>query len=155
SPITTAGDLAKIRLEGTGGRKLVLGDVATVVEDHQPLIGGAVVGDSPGLLLVVQRFPGTNLLAVTRGVERALRQMQPGLAGITFDTRAYRPATYVEKSLDGIRLAALAAFLLFVLVLVASLFRWRTALVALLVAPLTVVVAGLVLWAFGATINAI
>ena len=155
SPITTAADLAKIRVEGTGDRKLVLGDVASVVEDHQPLIGDAVAGDASSLLLVVQRFPGTNLLGVTRGVERAIRQMQPGLAGITFDTRVYRPATYVESSLDGIRLAALAVFLLLALVLVACLFRWRTVLVGLVVAPLAMVAAGLVLWAFGSTINTI
>jgi Cu/Ag efflux pump CusA len=154
SPIRTAADLGKIRLEGSS-KKLVLGDVASVVEDHQPLIGHAVVGDEPGLLLVIQRFPGSNLLDVTRGVEKALREMQPGLNGITFDTRIYRPATYVEKSIDGVKVAAYVAFALLALVLGGFLFRWRTALVALVVVPLAAVLAPLVLWAAGATINAI
>ena len=83
---------------GDEGRKLVLGDVANVVEDHQPLIGDAGVEGKPGLLLVIQRFPGTDLLSVTRGVEKALAEMQPGLAGIDFDTHVYRPATYVDQS---------------------------------------------------------
>jgi Cu/Ag efflux pump CusA len=50
--IASAGKLGGIPVEGTGGR-LKLSDVATVVEDHQPLIGNAGGGESEGLLLVV------------------------------------------------------------------------------------------------------
>jgi Cu/Ag efflux pump CusA len=154
SPISTAADLAKVRVEGTR-RDLVLGDVANVIENHQPLIGDAVVGGRPGLLLVVQRFPGTNLLTVTRTVERALHQMQPGLHGIEFDTSVYRPASYVETSIDNLRLALSIGFGLLAAVLAACFFRLRAALVALVVIPLSVVTAALVLWAFGSTMNAI
>jgi Cu/Ag efflux pump CusA len=154
SPITTAADLAKVRVQGTKS-DLVLGDVADVIENHQPLIGDAVVDGKPGLLLVVQRFPGTNLLTVTKTVERALDDMQPGLNGIEFDTGIYRPASYVETSIDNLRLALWIGFALLAALLAAFLFRLRTALVALVVIPLSVVTAALVLWAFGSTMNAI
>ena len=65
-----------------------LGDVATVVEDHQPLIGDGLVGDGNGLLLVIEKFPDVNTLDVTRNVEAALEAMQPGLPGIAVDTRS-------------------------------------------------------------------
>ena len=54
-PVRTPEDLASIVIapEDTGGRVITLGDVATVIEDHQPLIGDAVVGDGDGLMLVV------------------------------------------------------------------------------------------------------
>ena len=152
-PITTAKDLAEVRVEGT--KKLVLGDVANVVENHQPLIGDAVVNGKPGLLLVVQRFPGTNLLQVTNTVERALNRMQPGLTGVDFDTDVYRPATYVESSIDNLRLALLIGFGVLAALLVALFLRLRSALVALLVVPLSLVAGTLVLWAFGATMNTI
>jgi Cu/Ag efflux pump CusA len=154
SPINTAADLARVRVEGTK-RDLVLGDVADVIENHQPLIGDAVVDGKPGLLLVIQRFPGTNLLTVTKTVEHALRQMQPGLQGIEFDTSLYRPASYVEKSIDNLHLALWIGFGLLAAALVVFLYRLRTALVALVVIPLSVVTAALVLWAFGSTMNAI
>jgi Cu/Ag efflux pump CusA len=141
-------------VEGTK-RDLVLGDVADVIENHQPLIGDAVVDGKPGLILVIQRFPGTNLLTVTHTVEHALRQMQPGLHGIEFDTGVYRPASYVEKATDNLRLAMWIGFGLLAAALAAFLFRLRTALVALVVIPLSVVTAALVLWAFGSTMNAI
>jgi len=56
-PITDAAELAEVPIDA-GGKSLLLGDVAKVVEDHQPLIGDAVFtdGDS-GLLLVVRSSP--------------------------------------------------------------------------------------------------
>jgi Cu/Ag efflux pump CusA len=50
SPIATAGDFAKVPVFGTS---LALGEIADVVEDHQPLIGDAIIKDGPGLMLVV------------------------------------------------------------------------------------------------------
>ena len=46
SPLTTADDLASVTVRVAGGRTTRLGDIANVVEDHQPLIGDAVVDDS-------------------------------------------------------------------------------------------------------------
>ena len=63
SPISTPAALARVSVEGT---KLHLGDVATVVEDHPPLIGDALTPDGPGLLLVVEKAPGASTLDVTR-----------------------------------------------------------------------------------------
>jgi CzcA family heavy metal efflux pump len=153
SPIVTAADLAKVRVEGT--KNLVLGDVGSVVQGHQPLIGDAVVDGKPGMLLVIQRFPGSNVRDVTRNVEQEINDMKPGLAGITFDTGVYRPATYVEKSLDNLAVVVIVGMILLALVLGAFLFRWRTALVGVVVVPLSLLVALLVLWAFGSTLNAI
>src|SRR5919199_2069088 len=47
--IATPANLVKVPVDGTGGR-LRLRDVATVVEDHQPLIGDAIVDGGEGLL---------------------------------------------------------------------------------------------------------
>jgi Putative silver efflux pump len=44
-PITTASDLAKVPIDRASGGALRLGDVADVVEDHQPLIGDAIFTD--------------------------------------------------------------------------------------------------------------
>jgi Cu/Ag efflux pump CusA len=60
-PIKTAEDLAKVTIQGAENRGLVLGDVAQIVEDHQILIGDALVKDTPSLMLVVERFPGAKV----------------------------------------------------------------------------------------------
>jgi CzcA family heavy metal efflux pump len=152
SPIRTPADLAEVRLDG--GKGLRLGDVASVVEDHQPLIGDAVVNDGNGLLLVVEKFPNSSALEVTRGVEDAVAAMQPGLSELTFDSTVYRPASYLEKSIDNLTLALIIAAVLVLLVLGAFLFRWRTALIGLVAIPMSLVTGALVLYAFGKTMNA-
>ena len=70
-PFGKPANLGQVPIEGTNGA-LRLADVASVTEDHQPLIGDAVVGNHHGLLLVVQKLPGANTLKVTHEVENAL-----------------------------------------------------------------------------------
>jgi Cu/Ag efflux pump CusA len=146
--------LGRVPVEGTGGR-LTLSNVANVVEDHQPLIGDAVVNDSDGLLLVVEKFPGANTLEVTRGVESALEDLKPGLGGMEPDTSIFRPATFIEKATDNIALASVIAAVLVALIIGAFLFQARALLVVLFTIPLSLVAAGLVLDILGETFNAI
>lgn len=156
SPIHSAEDLAKVRLEDTGGRNLVLGDVASVVEDHQPLIGDANVSGGDGdLLFVVEKLPEANTLEVSRGLEATIASMAPGLAGVELDTTVYRPASFIDTAIDNLTLALIVGGILLALVLGAFFFRFRTALIALVTIPLSLVAAALVLWLLGTTMNAI
>jgi Cu/Ag efflux pump CusA len=107
-PITTAAGLAAVSVEDTQGKTLRLGQIANVVEDHQPLIGDAVLGEGPGLMLVIEKFPEANTRAVTKAVEEALNQMRPGLSGIQIDTSLYRPATFLQTALHNLGWWALA-----------------------------------------------
>jgi CzcA family heavy metal efflux pump len=152
-PIRTAADLASVTVEQKDGKQLRLGDVATVVEDHQPLIGDAVVNGSPGLMLVVEKLPWANTLDVTTGVEQALASLQPGLSGITVDSTIFRPASFIEAAVDNLSRTLLIGCLLVIVVLGGFLFEWRTALISLVAIPLSLVAAGLVLYYRGSTIN--
>ena len=161
SPITTAEELAQVPIEpddpGEGGQGTgrTLADVATVVEDHQPLIGDAIVNDGPGLLLVIEKFPEANTLEVTRGIEEALEALRPGLAGIEIDPTIFRPATFLETAIGNLALALLIAFSLVAITLGALLFSWRALAICLVAIPLSLAAGGLVLYLLGATINAI
>ena len=153
SPIHTAADLAKVRVEDTGGRGLVLSDVANVVEDHQLLIGDALTNDGPGLIFVVEKFPDASTLDVTRRVETAIAAMQPGLGGIQFDTGVYRPASYIERSIDNLTLALAIAAILVAVAFGAFFFGWREALIGLVAIPVSLIAAALVLYGLGTTMN--
>ena len=113
-PISTPDELAQVTVEGTEMR---LGDVAEVVEDHQPLIGDAVVNDAPGLLLVIEEFPGANTLEVTRDVEESLEALRPGLSGLEMDASIYRPATFIEMAIANLTTVLLVGTVLVALVL--------------------------------------
>jgi CzcA family heavy metal efflux pump len=153
SPITTAKDLGQVTIEGTGKRTLRLADVSQVVEDHQPLIGDAISGDGPSLMLVIEKFPGTSTRDVTRGVEAALDGMRPGLSGITIDTDLFRPASFIDTATHNLSVALLIGLVLMIALLGALLLDWRVALVTLVAVPLSVVTAALVLYLRGATFN--
>lgn len=156
SPIRTAEDLSRVTVVDRDGEAtdLRLGDVATVVEDHQPLIGDAVVNDGQGLMLVIEKFPGVNALEVTRNVDAALEAMKPGLSGIEIDATLFRPANFIEASIGNVALALLIGFVLIALMLGAFLFDWRAALISLVTIPLSIAVAALVLHLSGASLNA-
>jgi CzcA family heavy metal efflux pump len=152
-PITTADTLAKVSFRGSDGKIKLLDDVAEVVEDHQPLIGDAIVDGGPGLLLIVEKFPSANTLEVTRGVEEALNELQPGLAGLEMDTTAFRPATFIESSIDNLTRALIIGSVLVVVVLVAFLYSWRSALISAVAIPLSLITAALVLFFLGTSMN--
>ncbi|MEY9967230.1 CzcA family heavy metal efflux pump [Streptacidiphilus sp. MAP12-16] len=153
--IQTPADLAKVPLEDPAaqGKQVPLGSVGQVVQDYTPIIGDAVINGKPGLLLVVEKLPWGNTLQVTDRVEQILRELQPGLPGIQFDTHIFRPANFIQDSLHNLADALLLGFLLVVVILVLFLFEWRVALISLISIPLSLTAALLVLRAVGATLN--
>ena len=134
-PIQTPGDLAKIALDGqlpdAGAAVKRLGDVATIVEDHQPLIGDTAFGDEEGLLIVVEKLPEANILEVTSALEDALDTMGPGLVGIDLDASFFRPAEYVEDASDNLATALTIGFVLMMVAIAALLFGLRGSFVVL------------------------
>ena len=152
-PITGPEQLGQVPVIERDGKVLRLADMGEVLVDPGPLIGDAVVNDGQGLLLVVQKFRGANTVDVTEGVEQAMREMQPGLPGIEVDTKIFRPATFIEQSIDNLTRAMLFGVALVMLIIIAFLFEWRTAFISLIAIPLSLVAAILVLDAAGATLN--
>jgi CzcA family heavy metal efflux pump len=150
-PIITPEDLAKVSI--ADNKELVLGDVAKVVEDHQPLIGDAGVNNGPGLLLVIEKFPGANTLEVTRDVEAAIEALRPGLTGVEIDSTIFRPANYIELAAGNLAMTLLIGAILMLLALLLFLWNWRTALISLIAIPLSLVAAVFVLHLRGATFN--
>ncbi|HEY9378117.1 MAG TPA: efflux RND transporter permease subunit, partial [Jiangellaceae bacterium] len=152
-PIITPDDLAQVPIEKRNGKPLLLSDVADVKEDTWPMIGDAVINDGEGLMLIVEKLPWGNTLDVTRGVEAAVDQMRPGLPGMEIDTTIFRPATFVETAIENLSRALLIGSLLVILILIAFLYDWRSAVISAIAIPLSLLAAGYVLYLRGATIN--
>ncbi|MGZ4479974.1 MAG: efflux RND transporter permease subunit [Nocardioidaceae bacterium] len=130
-----------------------LGDVATVQETHQPLIGDAIINDQPGLLLVVEKLPWANTVQMTRGVQDAIHSLEPGLPGVHFDTTIFQQANFIELAIHNLTQALVLGFILVVVILGLFLFEWRVALISLLTIPLSLTATILVLHWMGQTIN--
>jgi CzcA family heavy metal efflux pump len=155
-PVLTPETLAQVPISDrikTDGTPLLLGDVGDVVWGTWPLFGDAVINEGPGLMMIVEKLPWANTLDVTRGVETAIDAMRPGLPGIDIDTTIFRPATFVEQSIDNLTSSLLVGGVLVVIVLLFFLFEWRVALISATIIPLSLTAALLVLNLFGVTIN--
>ncbi|MDZ7288478.1 MAG: efflux RND transporter permease subunit [candidate division KSB1 bacterium] len=150
-PIQTAEDLAKVPIEGAPKKRL--GDVTTVVEDHQPLIGDALVKHEPSLILVVEKFPWANTKDVTKQVEKALADLRPAVSGMEMDPTLFRPATYLELAVDNLSSALLLGAGLLIVAFLAFLFNWRTALISIVTVLMSVIAAVIVLYVSGVTMN--
>ena len=152
-PIVDAEDLADIPIQTNDGRQIRLSQVADLKRDHQPLIGDAVINEGDGLMLIVEKLPWANTMDVTKGVEEALEEMRPGLQGIDMDSSIFRPATFIDDSIDNLTRAMIVGALLMIFMLSLFLYSWRTALISVVAIPLSLLAAVLVLNLRDTTIN--
>jgi CzcA family heavy metal efflux pump len=152
-PVLSPEQLARIPVKTANGDVLRIRDVAKVTWDTPLLIGDAVINDGPGLMFIIEKYPWANTLAVTRGVEEALDELRPGLPGIEIDSQIFRPATFIEMSIDNLTFAMYLGAVLVILVIGAFLYEWRSALISVVAIPVSLIAAGLVLYALGTTIN--
>ena len=151
--ITTPEDLARTVVEFRNGAPIRLGDVAEVKIGHQPVIGDAVINDGDGILLIVEKQPWGNTLDVTLGVEKVLEEMKPALPGMTVDSTIFRPATFIELSIDHLTEALWLGCVLVVIVLALFLGDWRTTIISITAIPLSLAIALILLRWRGETIN--
>jgi CzcA family heavy metal efflux pump len=152
-PVIDVSDLSHVTVTNNDGDEVPVTDVAELVRDHQPLIGDAVINDGPGILLIIEKFPWANTLDVTRGVDQAFKDLEPGLAGITIDRAIFRPASFIDQALGNLSNALLLGSILVFVVLIVFLFDWRTALISLVAIPLSLMAAAMVLYLRDVTIN--
>ncbi len=156
-PIEVPEDMAKVAVTPLhlllSGKTMALGDVTEVTFDHPPLIGDAIVKNGNGLILVIEKFPSANTLAVTRGVEQAFTELGRGLPGVQIEPHVFRLATYVESSMHNLGLAIVAGAVLMLLACAAFLRNWRSVVISAVAIPLSLLVALIVLKMTGATLN--
>ncbi len=151
--IMSIADLGNVVISQPNGRSVRLAEVADVVEGAPPPIGDAVINGGPGLLLIVEKQPTANTLDVTRGLDRALSELAPAMHGVTVDAKIFRPATFIEASIDNLTRATVIGCVLVIIILIGFLWSWRTALISVVAIPLSLLSAVVVLNALGGSIN--
>ncbi|MDZ4852395.1 MAG: efflux RND transporter permease subunit [Pirellulaceae bacterium] len=136
-----------------GGSPIRIRDVADVIIDYAPPIGNAIINNQPGLLLIIEKQPWANTLDVTRGVEKAMDELKPGMGEVQYDTTIFRPATFIERSLENLSHSMLVGCVLVVVILLIFLFDWRCAFISAIAIPLSLIAAIMVLYLRGGTVN--
>jgi CzcA family heavy metal efflux pump len=151
----TPKQLGEVALAHHDGVTVRLQDVARVVEGPEPKFGDAQIMGEPGVLLLVSSQYGANTMEVTRGAEAALAEMTPAFAAekIVVHPRLFRPANFIEASLQNVNQSLLIGGILVAVVLFFFLLDWRTALISFASIPLSLLAAVIVLDRFGVSLN--
>ncbi len=150
-PILAPADMKGLPLAGAPDK--VIGDVANVIEGHQPLIGDSLVNGRPGLLLVVEKFPWSSSEEVARDVRQAMARMQPGLPGVSVEMGIFSAGQIAESAANRVRLVAVIGAVAAVLLIALSLRDIRVSVVAAVTAGAAILVAGGLVANLAATIN--
>ncbi|WP_321782191.1 efflux RND transporter permease subunit [Burkholderia pyrrocinia] len=153
--ITTPAKLAGVVLRWSNGAAVRLGDVATVTWGSAPPVGAASIMGQPGVMLVLESQYGTNTLTVTKAIEKSLAALKPELErqGVAMNTDVFRPASFIDASIGHLRTALLVGAVLVVAVLFLFLLNARTAVISAVAIPLSLLIAIIVLTAFGVSLN--
>jgi len=138
-----------------GDSTVLMRDVARVREGAAIAFGDAVVQGQAGVLLSLSSQYGANTLEATRAVEAELNAAIPQLQarGITVYPALHRPASFIETALGNLRNALALGAVFIMIVLVAFLRDWRSALISFLAIPLSLFAAIAVLEHFGIALN--
>jgi CzcA family heavy metal efflux pump len=138
-----------------GGHAVTLSELADVDYQIAAKFGDARIQGKPGVLLATSSQYGANTLDVTLRLEAALSELQPLLdsQGVTRIGPLHRPATFIQTALRNMREALIFGAILVVVVLMLFLRDWRSALISFVTIPLSLLIAVLVIGAWGWTIN--
>ena len=79
--------------------------------------------------------------------------MKSGLPGVEIDTTIFRPATFIEDSINNLSHALVLGCIFVVMVVFAFLYEFRTAIVCIVAIPLSLLAAVLVLSWSGSSVN--
>ncbi len=111
--------LGEVVLAHRDGFSVRLRDVARVTEGPEPKLGDSQVMGRPGVVMLVHSQYGANTLEVTRAVEAALDELRPLFAAekVTLHPALFRPANFIEASIQNINRSLLIGGVLVIAVL--------------------------------------
>lgn len=147
-------DLQNLVVAVKAGQPIPLQQVATVSLAAAVKRGDAGYAGRPAVILSVQKQPGSDSVALTRAVERALTELNRSRpAGIDPPEFLFKQSDFIEASVINVEHALRDGAILVAVVLFLFLLNVRTTLITLLAIPLSLLVTVLVFRYFNLSIN--
>ena len=152
--LQTVAELAGVVVARYQGLNVTLGQVAGIRLAPAPRISRATIEGRPAVILSVKSQYGSNTLVVTRNVQSALAQIEPGLKKEGVQVHIlFRPAAFIHTALNHLRSVLIVGGILVVLVLFLFLFDLRTSAISFTAIPLSLLAAVIVLTQLGYSLN--
>lgn len=156
-------DLRNLVVKSRGGRPVLLGQVARVVEGAETPRGDSLAfvrrtdgtfSGGPCVLLTVNKQPGADTRQLTQQMETALEELKASLPpDIRIASDLYQQRKFIDRAIANVLAALRDGTVLVAVILIFFLLSFRTTCITLTAIPLSVVVSGLVFRWFGMSIN--
>ena len=147
-------DLAGLAVAWKDGRPILLEQVAGVGYAAALKRGDAGYNGAPAVAISVQKQPAADTVKLTRQIETALAELQPGLPkGMAAPKVLFRQADFIQASIGNVVEALRDGAIMVAIVLFAFLLSLRTTLISLVAIPLSLAVTALVFQWLGQSIN--
>lgn len=151
----TAESLGNVVVYRDQGRHVRLGDIANIQTAPKPAIGAAEIGGEPAIILMVIGQHGSNTLDVSKSLESLLDDYGRLFEkqGIKLYPNLFKPADYIERSLENLSGHLILGGLLVVGVLYLFLANLKIALIPALAIPISLLAGITILLAVGVKLN--
>ncbi|MFD0994454.1 efflux RND transporter permease subunit [Pseudoclavibacter chungangensis] len=140
--LTSVEDIEALPLQGVvrAGAPVTIGEVATVVEDDEPITSISRVNGEDALTISITKRPDANTVAVSQAVREALPGLQSQLgAGVTLTT-VFDQAPFIEQSIETLIIEGLLGLAMAVLVIFVFLLSFRATIVTVISIPTSLLV---------------
>ncbi|MGX1695479.1 efflux RND transporter permease subunit [Microbacterium keratanolyticum] len=147
--ITSVEEIAALPLVGTDA---LIGDVATVVQEADPVSSISRVNGEDAISIAVTKLPAANTVDVSNGVIAALDTIGESFPDATF-TVIFDQAPFIVQSIETLAVEGLLGLVFAVVVILVFLMSIRSTLVTAISIPTSVLVTFVGLQAFGYSLN--
>jgi CzcA family heavy metal efflux pump len=147
-------ELGNSFIKSANGQPVRVRDVAEVIVGPALKMGHGSKNASPAVIISVSKQPNVNTLELTRRLEENIASVQQTLPpDVEIDTRIFRQADFIERSVRNVQNALIEGAVFVVVILFLFLGSFRTTIISLIAIPISLLGAVLVLNALGLNIN--
>ena len=146
-------DIAATVVRRSGNQTVLIGDVANVRTGIAPMRGDASINGTMGVILSIDKAPGTDTLRLTREIEAALRELESTLPQGVHPEILFRQGDFIAHAIANLKEAIRDGAIMVAFVLLLFLMNVRTTLITLTAIPLSFAVTLLVFRLAGVSVN--
>lgn len=147
-------DLKNLALTAKNGQPILMRQIADVTFAPALKRGDAGFEGKPAVILGIQKQPTADTIGLTRSIEDALAGMKASLpAGMETPRVTFRQASFIEASIDNLKLKLIGASVFVAAILFFFLGTLRPTIIALTAIPVSIFLTALVFKYFGLSIN--
>lgn len=151
--IASVEELRDLALISFNGKVIRLSDVAEVRDEYKEKDDVGRTTNGKGVTLMVQKQSGENTLEVVKKIRKKVVEIKPTLPSDVSITEVMKSDELITESINNLSESLWYALFFVVLVVMAFLRNWKQSFIIFMTIPLSLIVAFIVMYASGWTIN--